>query len=148
VSALLRDATAVWISGGDQCRLTSIYGGTAVERELARLIRRGGVVGGTSAGASAVCVVMMAGAGKTARGLGLIVNAIIDQHFTNRSRLGRLLDVLHRHPGQTGIGIDEETAVVLRGADATVLGNGTVTVATSDSIRVYRAGSHFRNPSR
>ncbi len=143
VVGLLRDATAVWISGGDQCRLTGLYGGTAVERELANLLRRGGVVGGTSAGASAVCAVMMAGAGRTDKGFGLISHAIVDQHFSNRGRLPRLLGVLHRHPGQTGIGIDEETAVIIYGRDAAVLGNATVTVATSDFVRVYRAGSHF-----
>ena len=74
VYGLLRDATGVWISGGDQARLTALYGGTPVERELAGVLRRGGVVGGTSAGASVVSAVMM-DRGKAAKGFGLLTCA-------------------------------------------------------------------------
>lgn len=148
---VLREATGVWISGGDQCRLTALFGGTAVERELLSVVRRGGVVGGTSAGASVVTDVMMAGAGKVAKGFGLLAHVIVDQHFSNRGRLPRLLSLLHSHPGEAGIGIDEETAVVIRGGEVTVLGNATVTVALLDkakpAVRVYRAGSHFPQPA-
>jgi cyanophycinase len=141
----LRQATGVWISGGDQSRLTALYGGTRVERELAKVLRRGGVVGGTSAGASVVSAVMMAGEGKTGQGFGLLADAIVDQHFSNRHRLPRLLGILKTHPGQLGIGIDEQTAVVIRGKEVTVLGNATVTVANGPypCMRVYRAGGHF-----
>jgi cyanophycinase len=145
-SALLRDATGVWLSGGDQTRLTAIYGGTAVERELGNLLRRGGVVGGTSAGASVVSAVMMAGPGPAGRGFGLLPDTIVDQHFSNRGRLPRLLALLRRHPGQVGLGIDEQTAVVIRGGEVSVLGKATVTVASADprpSVQVYRAGSRF-----
>jgi cyanophycinase len=147
VYGLLRDATGVWIAGGDQSRLTALYGGTRVERELAGVLRRGGVVGGTSAGASVVSGVMMDG-GKAVKGFGLLTCCVVDQHFSNRHRLARLLALLHSYPCLAGIGIDEETAVVIRGGEVTVLGNATVTLATADPgrpvVRVYRAGSHFR----
>jgi cyanophycinase len=146
----LRDATGVWIGGGDQSRLTALYGGTAVERELRNVLGRGGVVGGTSAGASVVSAVMMDG-GKAGRGFGLMADMIIDQHFTNRKRLPRLLALVRSHPGRLGLGIDEQTAVVIRGGQVSVLGNATVTVARPDgpepSVRVYRAGSSFPQPT-
>jgi cyanophycinase len=145
----LRDATGVWISGGDQTRLMAVYGGTPVERELAAVLRRGGVVGGTSAGASVVCSVMMV-AGRTGKGFGLIDHTIVDQHFNNRQRLDRLQRVLHTHPDQLGIGIDEKTAVIIHGTDVSVLGNDYVTVAWPDNSKVdtYRTGGHFQLPGR
>jgi cyanophycinase len=145
---MLRNATGVWISGGDQSRLTTIFGGTAVERELANLLGRGGVVAGTSAGASVVTGVMMAEGGKAGHGFGLLANTIVDQHFSNRGRLPRLLGLLRSYPDQMGIGIDQETAVLIRGGEVSVLGKATVTVATTGgsrpSVRVYHAGSHFQ----
>ncbi len=145
---LLREATGVWISGGDQSRLLALYGGTAVERELRELVRRGGVLGGTSAGASAVSAVMIAGPGQAERGFGLVPGAIVDQHFSNRGRLPRLLDLMARHPGQAGIGIDEGTALVVRGGELAVLGVGTVSVCRPGAdVLVYRAGSRLRQPA-
>jgi cyanophycinase len=146
----LRDATGVWMSGGDQSRLSSIYGNTGVERELSKLLQRGGVIGGTSAGASVVSTVMVAGPGKVGKGFGLLAHTIVDQHFSNRGRLPRLLGLLKSHPTEVGIGIDEETAVIIRGGDVSVLGNGTVTVARPDSsrlaVKVYPCGSRFDQP--
>jgi cyanophycinase len=148
---VLREATGVWISGGDQSRLTALYGGTAVERELENVVRRGGVVGGTSAGASVVSAVMMAGPGKAGQGFGLLADTIVDQHFSNRGRLPRLLALVRSHPGQFGIGIDEQTAVVIRGGEVTVLGKATVTLVRAagprPSVQVYRAGSRFAQPT-
>jgi cyanophycinase len=146
IYGLLRQATGVWMAGGDQSRLTDLYGGTRVQRELANVLRRGGVFGGTSAGASVVSTVMMAGEGKWGKGFGLLAGAIVDQHFSNRHRLPRLLAVLKTHPGQLGIGIDEQTAVLIRGNEVTVLGNATVTVAGGPypCARVFHAGGHFR----
>jgi cyanophycinase len=147
----LRDATGVWISGGDQNRLTDIYGDTGVERELAKVLQRGGVVGGTSAGASVVTRVMMAGAGKAGKGFGLLTHMIVDQHFSNRGRLPRLLGLLKSYPDEVGVGIDEQTAVIIRAGEISVLGNGTVTVARPDhvrlAVRVYHSGSRFQPPS-
>jgi cyanophycinase len=125
----LTEATAVWLGGGDQTRLCRAYRGTAVEKELRRLLARGGVIGGTSAGASAMSEVMITGGNPTARvgiGLGLLPDVVIDQHFQNRQRLNRLLGVLSKYPHCLGLGIDEQTAVVVQGRTMTVLGNANV----------------------
>jgi cyanophycinase len=143
---VVRDATGVWISGGDQSRLAALYDGTAVERGLRDVLAHGGVVAGTSAGASIVTDVMMAEGGRAGQGFGLLTGTVVDQHFSNRGRLPRLLALLRSHPCEAGIGIDQETAVLIRGGEVSVLGNATVTVA-GPTVRVYRAGSHFPYPA-
>ncbi len=127
----LTEATAAWLGGGDQSRLAGAYRGTAVERELRRLLERGGVVGGTSAGASVMSAVMITGGNPQARvgtGFGLLPDVVIDQHFENRKRQQRLLGVLSQHPRCLGLGIDEQTAVVVHGHSFTVVGNANVVV--------------------
>ena len=127
----LKTATAVWLDGGDQKRLADAYHGTAVEKELRRLLAQGGVIGGTSAGASIMSDVMIAGGEQQVRvgeGFGLLPNVVIDQHFQNRKRQKRLLRVLASHPRCLGLGIDEETAVVVKGHTFTVLGKANVSV--------------------
>jgi cyanophycinase len=127
----LKSATAVWLDGGDQMRLANAYNGTAVERELRTLLANGGVIGGTSAGASIMSDVMITGGNPPAdagKGFGLLPNVVIDQHFQNRKRQKRLLRVLASHPKCLGLGIDEETAVVVKGHAFTVLGKANVTV--------------------
>lgn len=123
----LRSATGVWIGGGDQTRFMAIYGGTGVERELVALYRRGRVIGGTSAGASLASRVMVAGDGE-GRGLGLLDRVIVDQHFDTRERLPRLRNVLENHPDHIGLGLDEDTGVVIQSAKLTVVGEKTVSV--------------------
>src|SRR4051812_34337157 len=86
----LTEATGVWLGGGDQSRLIAAYRGTAVERELRHLLDRGGVVGGTSAGAAAMSALMILSGNPEAKvgdGLGLVEDLVIDQHFQNRNRL-------------------------------------------------------------
>jgi cyanophycinase len=125
----LTEATAAWLGGGDQTLLTNAYHGTAVERELRKLLARGGVVGGTSAGASVMSAIMITGGNPKARvgtGFGLLPDVVIDQHFGNRKRKDRLLGVLSQHPSCFGLGIDEATAVVVRGKRFTVVGNANV----------------------
>jgi cyanophycinase len=127
----LTQATAVWLSGGDQSRLTEAYADTLVERELQRLLARGGAIGGTSAGAAALSHVMIVGGNPQARvgtGFDLLRDVVVDTHFHNRQRLDRLLGVLADHPRCTGLGIDESTAAVVTGASVTVLGKGNVRV--------------------
>jgi cyanophycinase len=127
----LREATAVWLEGGDQERLANAYRGTAVERELRRLLARGGVIGGTSAGAAVMSTVMITGGNPQARvgtGFGLLPDVVIDQHFQNRKRQQRLLGVLARHRDCLGVGIDEQTALVVSGHTFTVVGNAHVQV--------------------
>lgn len=125
----LTEATGVWMTGGDQSRVSATYCGTAVEKELKKVLARGGIVGGTSAGAAVMSKLMIVGGtveAEVGKGLGLLSNVVIDQHFQNRNRLQRLLGVLAKHPECSGVGIDEETALIVRGRSAIVEGNGNV----------------------
>lgn len=125
---VLERATGVWIAGGAQGRLTYRYGNSKTEVLLRRVVERGGVVGGTSAGASALSQQMIRDGSATEavvdRGLGLASQMVIDQHFSQRGRFPRLLGVLEENPGQIGLGVDEETAVVLHDNQLRVLGTG------------------------
>jgi cyanophycinase len=145
----LKTATAVWFSGGDQAKLTKVYAKTRIEDELRAVLARGGVVGGTSAGAAVMSSVMLTGGtreAKTAEGFGLLPGVIVDQHFLRRDRVDRLMDALRKHPGNIGIGIDEATAIVVRGDKLEVVGESYVVLivpASKDrplSIRVLRHG--------
>ena len=128
---LLTEATGVWLGGGDQSKITAAYKGTAVEAELHKLLGRRGVIGGTSAGAAVMSRLMIAGGTVPPRlgeGLGFLPGGVIDQHFLKRKRMDRLLDVLAKHPGWFGLGIDEETAVIVQGRSLTVAGKSQVIV--------------------
>jgi len=125
----LETATGVWFTGGDQSRLTASYLGTAVLRELRKVLDRGGVIAGTSAGASVMSSVMITGGTTKAEidsGFGLAPGFVVDQHFTNRNRMGRLLGVLARYPDLLGVGIDEQTAAVIKGHTMSVVGDANV----------------------
>jgi cyanophycinase len=138
----LTHANAAWLSGGDQSRLAGAYHGTAVERELRRLLNRGGVIGGTSAGASVMSSVMITGGNPRAvvgTGFGLLPDVVIDQHFENRRRRDRLLWVVSQYPSCLGLGIDEQTAVVVRGHTFTVVGNARV-VDQKGEWKVLKSG--------
>lgn len=129
--APLKSATGVWFSGGSQSRITDAYLGTRVEVELNALLKRGGVIGGSSAGAAIMSGIMITGGNpvaKTSEGFGFLPNVVVDQHFLRRNRANRLLGVLHRHPGLVGIGIDEGTALVRMGDELRVIGQSYVTV--------------------
>jgi cyanophycinase len=148
----LTEATGVWLGGGDQARLASVYRGTAVERELRKVLGRGGVIGGTSAGASVMSTVMIVGGNplpEVGDGLGLLPDVVIDQHFQNRNRLKRLLNVLRKHPECLGLGIDEQTAVIVKGHTGTILGNANVRVCLPpqgrdpERVEVLRAGQYI-----
>ena len=130
-AARLKKATGVWLAGGDQNWLTMIYGDTETSRELKALLQRGGVVGGSSAGAAAMAQVMIASGQSEAiesEGLGLWPEAIIDQHFLRRNRLQRFVRTLAAHPELIGFGVDERTAleVELRTGRMQVLGQSYV----------------------
>jgi len=136
----LTEATGVWLTGGDQVFLTNAYLGTAVQAELSAVLARGGVVAGTSAGAAVMSGVMIAG-GKTkaevSRGFDLIEGAVIDQHFLKRNRMDRLIGVLSAHPNLVGLGIDEQTALMvdLREHHLSVLGDSYVVACVPDAQR-------------
>jgi cyanophycinase len=129
-------ATGVWLVGGDQSRLIEAYKDTAVERELRKLLARGGVVGGTSAGAAVMGPLMIRGGetlAEVGQGFGFLPGVVIDQHFMKRKREHRLLGVVGKHPQFLGLGIDEQTAVVVKGRTLSVLGNAEVRICSSPS---------------
>ncbi|MBN2580782.1 MAG: cyanophycinase [Pirellulales bacterium] len=142
----LNDATGVWISGGYQNRLMRIIGGTKAEAALHRLLARGGVIGGESAGSSAMSDIMISHGSRTkahlGKGLGLIDNAVVDQHFSQRGRGARLLGVLEDHPDVVGLGVDEQTSLLIRGNHLRVIGNQRATVflrtGQQRSLLLYR----------
>jgi cyanophycinase len=147
--AALDGATGIFMSGGSQLRLSQRLPGTPLGEALHRAHERGAVVGGTSAGASIMSqfMISMGDEGITPRqrhsqlsaGLGLLEGVIIDQHFAQRSRYGRLMSVVAASPHLLGVGIDEDTAIEVRDRSTfTVHGSGAVFVldcreATSDA---------------
>ena len=154
-AAAILAADGIFMTGGDQSRLLDVIGGTASALALLEAFsRRGACVGGTSAGAAALSLHMLAEGGtprlpeknavRMAVGLGLIPEAIIDQHFSERRRLGRLLSAVAHHPHVLGVGIDEDTALVIDpGRGVEVVGDGAVTIVDGRRMRsnVERAGS-------
>ena len=135
----VRNATGVFMTGGNQLRLSSTIGGTAIAQAILERHRAGSVIAGTSAGASAMSSHMVAfgASGGTpkqrmvqmAAGLGLLPSVIVDQHFQQRNRLGRLLATIAQNPSLLGLGIDEDTAGVV-GPDLVmeVIGRRSVTI--------------------
>jgi len=133
------NATGIFLTGGNQLRLSSTIGGTRLAEAVMERFRHGAVVAGTSAGASAMSTHMIAfgASGATpkqrmatiAAGLGVLPGVIVDQHFQQRNRLGRLLSLIAQNPSLLGLGIDEDTAGVV-GPDSVmeVIGRGSVTV--------------------
>ena len=125
----LREATGVWLSGGDQSQLTKAYGGTKTLELIRSRQANGVVVGGTSAGAAVMSDVMITGGATTATttvGFGFLRGCVVDQHFTQRKRQARLTGVLQAEPSLLGIGIDEATAAVVVNGIITVRGAGGV----------------------
>lgn len=139
---LLDGCTGIFMTGGNQLKLSSIISGTPVGDAIVVAHLRGAVVGGTSAGASIQSSHMVAfgGPGSTpkqrmtqvAAGLGLLESAVIDQHFDQRNRYGRLLMIVSQSPQLLGLGVDEDTAAIVTEVDGVrllrVTGRGSVTI--------------------
>ena len=140
----LKQATGVWISGGRQSVLAATFLRTPVERELSALLKRGGVIAGTSAGAAIQSRVMIV-RGEIREGFDLVPHAIIDQHFLARNRHERLWQVLSMHPQRFGIGVDENTAAIIRGDRLTVLGESTVTLCVPAFGNQPRRSEQFKS---
>jgi len=151
---LVEGARGIFFTGGDQTRLVSMVAGTALGAWLERFHRDGGVIAGTSAGASAMSATMLVsgeseasgrtGAVSMAPGLGLIETAIIDQHFAERGRIGRLIAAVAAAPGSLGLGLDEDTAAVVEAGMLRVLGSGAAylidgTAVTFSDVAEVRA---------
>lgn len=142
--APLKDATAVWLGGGRQWRLADAYLGTRTVGEIRKVLDRGGVVGGSSAGATIQGSLLIRGAagsdGKSDGdnrimespdhlvGFGLLTNCAIDQHLLTRKRERDLEGVVERHPGLLGIGIDEGTAIIVTHESFKVVGPSKVAI--------------------
>jgi cyanophycinase len=143
---VLDDAAGVFFTGGDQLRITSQLGDTHVHRRIKEIYESYGLIAGTSAGASVMCETMIVSSGnpdshkvrdsiKLAPGFGLIGGMIIDQHFSERSRMVRLLGSIAQNPKNLGLGIDEQTAIVIDGEQTFyVLGSGAVYVIDGGGI--------------
>jgi cyanophycinase len=148
VVGLLDDVTGIFMTGGNQLKLSGIVTGTAFGQAIRAAHERGAVVGGTSAGASIQSSHMVAfGTGGTtpkqrmtqlAAGLGLARDVVIDQHFAQRNRYGRLLMLVAQNPGLLGIGVDEDTGAVITDEDGVqllgVVGRGVVTIVDGHNV--------------
>jgi cyanophycinase len=127
----LKEATAVWFVGGSQTRIADAYVGTKVEQELHALLKRGGAIGGTSAGAAIQSKLMIASGNPVPNldvGFDFLPGAVIDQHFVKRNRKPRLVKTITENPEHVGFGIDEGTAMIVAGRRILVLGDSTVTI--------------------
>lgn len=141
--ARVRDADIVYMTGGDQARLCAILARTPLHAMLRKRLRAGGVVAGTSAGAAAMSATMIAegdttlrkGGVRLAPGLSLLPHAILDTHFTERGRFARLVEAVSTHPSLLGIGLGEDTAILVRGHDVEVVGSGTVMIVDGREIQ-------------
>ncbi|MGH8221493.1 MAG: cyanophycinase [Woeseiaceae bacterium] len=142
----LNRADGLYFSGGNQLKLVATIGGTMFDARFRERHREGLVVGGTSAGASALSVVMIAGGRsrhaarfssvELSAGLGLLPKIIVDQHFRQRDRIGRLLSAVLRNPAMLGFGLDEGTAVEIDAAGRVdVLGAGTLTIVDGSELQ-------------
>lgn len=141
----LREATGVFLTGGNQLRISTILGGTDVARAIRSANARGVPVGGTSAGAAILSEHMIAfgksgatpraGMVSLAPGFGLTNRVVIDQHFRQRDRIGRLLAALAYNPFAVGIGLDEDTAAFIDGDDVLeVIGSGAITIIDASKL--------------
>ncbi len=151
----LNRATGIFLTGGNQLKLSAMIGGTRFEECVRRRHRQGVVIAGTSAGASILSAHMVAGGAGGAvpkqrmaqmvAGFGLISDLIIDQHFRQRNRIGRLLTLVATNPGLLGIGIDEDTAALFD-AEGTmeVIGRHSVTIVDGSQMYsdIYRVKGH------
>ena len=155
--ALIDRASAVFFTGGDQLKITSDLGGTALCNRLSRFyFDDGGTIAGTSAGAAVMPETMLLGgrSGESQRaddklsmspGLGFLKGVVIDQHFAERGRLGRLLAAVALNPASLGIGIDEDTAILVEGEEEfSVLGDGAVYVIDGTEMTHTNAAQRKR----
>lgn len=135
---VIQDATGVFFTGGNQARITECLKDTELDNLLHQRFSEGIIIAGTSAGAAMMPDMMIVeGEGETNprmevaamdRGMGFLPGVVIDQHFAQRGRLGRLLSAIAQQPVNLGFGIDENTAIVINGKELEVIGEGAITV--------------------
>ena len=152
--APIRRARGVWFPGGRQWRLADAYLDTRTELEIKNVLERGGVIGGSSAGATiqgsylvrgdtATNTIMM---GDHEEGFGLMKNVAIDQHLLARNRHFDLIPVIEKHPHLLGIGIDEDTAIVVQGDDFEVIGQSLVAIYDNQRTLAGEGRFYFLRP--
>lgn len=153
-AAPLRDARGVWFGGGRQWRLADSYLGTRVHQELRAILARGGVVGGSSAGATILGSYLARGdtrdnttmMGDHTEGLGFLTSVAIDQHLLRRNRQFDLLEIVEARPDLLGIGIDENTAIVVQGEEFEVIGESYAVIYDAQRRIGERGGFAFLAP--
>lgn len=135
-NAPIREAKGVWFTGGRQWRIVDAYANTLAEKEFRNVLSRGGVIGGSSAGATIQGSFLARGDTKTNRimmgdhqkGFGYLKNSAIDQHLLVRNRQFDLIEIIKAHPGLLGIGLDENTAIIVRENIFEVMGASFVAI--------------------
>lgn len=153
---LIQNANLIFFTGGDQLRITSILGGTPLYSRLKQKFEEGCIFVGTSAGASVMSDTMIVKGLdeespkkctlKMAPGLGLIKGVIIDQHFAQRGRIGRLLVGIAENPQSLGVGIDEDTAIVVNNnKEFKVIGSGAVYVVDGSGISHSNVSEQYQD---
>lgn len=151
----IQKATGVFFTGGDQARITAILKDTEIDAAIHKRYFEGIVVGGTSAGAAMMPDVMIVeGDSETnprvevvemGPGMGFLPGVVIDQHFLQRGRLGRLISALAQQPAVLGFGIDENTAVVVQDNKFEVIGEGAVTIVDDSEITHSNIGEILKD---
>lgn len=150
IAEMIRHADGIFLGGGDQVHLVATLGGSRVERAIREAFSEGAVICGTSAGAAALTETILAGGEPDdygqmqdlhlGSGFGVLgFRAVIDTHFAQRRRLQRLFMVVARNPEMIGLGIDEDTAMVVHGHLGAVVGRGSVTFVDGRGVRFDNA---------
>lgn len=153
---LIKDSKLIFFTGGDQLKITSLIGGTPLNKALMDGMQNGKIIVGTSAGASVMSGTMiLEGESEESPkkysinmcpGLGLIENVVIDQHFSQRGRIGRLLTAIAENPEYLGIGIDEDTAIIVDERKIIkVIGNGAVYIIDGSLINHTNISEQYRD---
>jgi cyanophycinase len=135
---VIEQATGIFFTGGNQARITELLKDTELDTMLHRRFAEGVIIAGTSAGAAMMPDVMIVEGDsetnprmevvKLDQGMGFLPDVVIDQHFAQRGRIGRLLAAIAQQPVALGFGIDENTAIAINGSELEVIGEGAVTV--------------------
>jgi cyanophycinase len=142
--ALIKRSGVVFFTGGDQLRITSQIGDSPVFQTMQALYQDGGIIVGTSAGAAAMSETMVISGDNDksseisaldmAPGLGFISGVVVDSHFAERGRIGRLIGCVAQNPRNLGLGIDEDTAIIVHKGQFSVIGSGAVYVVDGTQV--------------
>jgi cyanophycinase len=135
---IIQQATGIFFTGGDQSKIVDFIRGTSLDQAIHQRHEAGVLIGGTSAGAAMMPDEMIVGGASVSNpsvdavsmgpGMGFLPGIVVDQHFAQRGRLGRLLAALVLQPAVLGLGIDEDTGIIVKGDEFEVVGSGAVTV--------------------